>query len=130
MLWNKAEFLPAVAQTQSGPTAGTKRDQAYVYISAWPANGIKAEVSVSSGFVYRRNSIVKLTVGLEEYTLFTATDRAYVADPTTELRLIDAMKKGSAMLVEGIDERGMRTTDLYSLGGLSQTLQAIRQNCG
>ena len=34
------------------------RGPAHVYVSAWPRDGIRAEVSVSSGYAFRKGSTV------------------------------------------------------------------------
>ena len=119
----------AATQPKTSQPAQPQREQAYVYISAWPGDGVKAEVSVASGFAPRKGSTVTLTVGTGNFVLFTAGDRAFVADPTTELKLIDAMKKGASMQVKSVHERGMLVTDTYSLAGLTPTLAALTQGC-
>ena len=120
----------ATTQPKSSQPAATQREQPYLYISAWPREGVKAEVSVAGGFAYRKGSTVTLTIGASNFALFTAGDRAFVADPTAELKLIDAMKKGSSLQVKSLDERGTITTDTYSLAGLTPTLAALTQGCG
>ena len=110
--------------------ATAKRDQAFVYVSAWPKDGVKAEVSVTRGAKFKRGSSVMLIVGDGRFPLFTTQDRAFVANPTAVLKLIDAMKKGSSMVVESIDESGSLVADVYSLTGLTQTMTAITQGCG
>ena len=120
----------ATTQPKSSQPADTRREQPYVYISAWPRDGVRAEVSIVGGVAYRSGSSVTLTIGTNNFVLFTAGDRAFVADPTTELKLIDAMKKGSSMLVKSVYDTGAPVTDSYSLAGLTPTLAAFRQACG
>ena len=120
----------ATTQPRTRVPTGMARDQTYVYISAWPKDGIKAEFSVATGTAVRPGSKVMVIVGEYRYALFTANERAYVADPTAELKLIDAMKKGSSMVIESIDDSGRLVSDIYSLVGLAQTLAAITKGCG
>jgi hypothetical protein len=113
----------------STPEAAARGGQPYLYISAWPKDGVKAEVSIATGYQFRAGSTVTLTIGATSTTLFTTDDRAFVADPTAELKLIDAMKKSSSMLVEGLSAEGRTSADVYTLAGLTPTLAALTQGC-
>lgn len=118
----------AAKPTDSEPKAAN-RAPIYFYISAWPKDGVKSEVSVKLGYPVKKGSDVTLAIGDAAFTLFSKDDRAFVADPTNELKLVEAMKKGSKMTIQGTSERGTATTDTYSLAGISQALQALATNC-
>jgi hypothetical protein len=119
----------ATAQPAKQEPANAKRDPAFVYVSSWPKDGVKAEISVKIGYALRKGSDVTLAVGSSNFKLFANGDRAYVADATEELKLLEAMRKGSTMTVQGTSDRGTSTTDTYSLAGISQALQAVATNC-
>lgn len=109
--------------------AGANRSKMLLYVSAWPKEGVKAEVSVKLGYPIKAGSDVTVTVGDDAFALFPKDDRAFVSDATEELKLIEAMKKGSKLIVQATSERGTATTDTYSLAGLSQALQALAASC-
>jgi invasion protein IalB len=46
-----------------------------------------------------------------------------------ETKLIEAMKTGSTMKIEGTSARGTNTNDLYSLNGLSDALERAAKEC-
>jgi hypothetical protein len=119
----------ATSQPAKQEPANTKRDPAFIYVSSWPKDGVKAEISVKIGYALRKGSDVTLAIGSSNFKLFVHGDRAYVADATEELKLLEAMRKGSTMTVQGTSERGTSTTDTYSLSGISQALQAVATNC-
>jgi len=119
----------ATAQPTKQEPSGAKRNPAFVYVSSWPKDGVKAELSVRVGYPLKGGSDVMLAVGSSSFKLFVHGDRAYVADATEELKLIEAMRRGSMMTVQGTSERGTTTTDTYSLAGISQALQAVTTNC-
>jgi len=118
----------ATKPTESEPK-GANRAPVYFYISAWPKDGVKSEVSIKLGYPIKKGSDVTLTIGDANFTLFGKDDRAFVSDPTNELKLVEAMKKGSKMTVQGTSERGTATIDTYSLSGISQALQALATGC-
>ena len=119
----------AASQPSKQEPANAKRDPAFIYVSSWPKDGVKAEISVKIGYALRKASDVTLAVGSASFKLFVNGDRAYVADATEELKLLETMRKGSTMTVQGVSERGTTTTDTYSLAGISQALAAVATNC-
>lgn len=109
--------------------ANANRATTLLYVSAWPKDGIRSEVSVKLGYPIKAASDVSLSVGKETFKLFPKDERAYVADATEELKLIEALKKGATASVAATSERGTSTTDTYPLNGLSQALQALATTC-
>ena len=114
--------------------AGLQRDPAVLYVSAWPKEGVKSEVSVKLGLPIKKGNDPVLTItgtaisGEAKFKLFVKDDRAFVADATAELKLLEAMKKGSKLTVQAVSERGV-VVDTYSLQGLSAALQALGAGC-
>ncbi len=119
----------AATQPTAKEPAGANRAKTLFYISAWPKEGVKAEISIKLGYRIKTGSDITVMVGNDTFTLFPKEERAYVADATEELKLIEAMKKGSKLTVQAMSERGTSTTDTYSLSGLSQALQALSASC-
>ena len=61
--------------------------------------------------------------------MFTEKEFAFVKDRAAELKLINAMKRGSTMTVKGLSARGTLTTDSYSLSGITAALKRMDQEC-
>jgi invasion protein IalB len=125
----KAKICFVASRPKSQEPKNVTRGPAFFYISAWPKDGVKTEISIKIGYLFKKDSDVTVTVGNASFKLFTQNDRAYVGDPTQELKLIDAMKKGSSLQVQGTSERGTGTTDNYSLSGLAQAIQSLTELC-
>ena len=70
-----------------------------------------------------------MTIGSEKFELFTKEEGAFVEKPETETKLLDAMKTGNTMKIEGKSIRGTATTDVYSLNGLSGALDRAAKEC-
>lgn len=119
------------AATQPTETApkGANRAPIFFYISSWPKDGVKAEISIKLGYVVNKAAPSVLTVNEEAFPLFAEGDRAYIGDATRELKAIEAMKKGSRMTVQSVSAKGTATTDTYSLAGVSQALQKLAASC-
>jgi invasion protein IalB len=52
-----------------------------------------------------------------------------VKNPAEETQFIDALKKGSKLVVKAASIKGNQTTDSYSLAGLSQALDRAHKEC-
>ena len=98
-------------------------------VAAMPSASVKTEISVKVGYPLKKDSEVTVTVGKDAFKLFASSERAFVSDPAQETKLIETMKKGSSMQVQGTSERGTTTTDTYSLTGLAQAMQALAELC-
>ena len=105
------------------------RSVSAIYISAWPKDGIKSEVSIKLGYAAKPDGGAKASVGKETFSLFIKDEHAFVADPTMELKLVEAMKKGSKLVIEATAGDGAPVKDGYSLLGISQAMAAQAQAC-
>lgn len=119
----------AAAQPAEMLPKGANRDSAYFYVSAWPKDGVKSEVSVKLGYPIKSGSPVTVKIGNDSFKLFANEERGFVSDPTEELKLVEAMKKGSSMQVIATSQRGTSTTDSYSLSGITSALQDMADKC-
>ncbi len=104
----------AVSQPKDMSPKGVKRGAVYFYISQWPADKVVNEVSVKMGY----------------FELFTKDEGAFVDKPETETGLIEALRKGGTMKVEGTSVRGTKTSDTYSLSGLGDAIDRVVKECG
>lgn len=125
---NGKTCFAATQPTQKEPAAAN-RAPVVLYVSAWPKEGVKSEISIKLGYKIKSGSDVVVTVGTATFKLFGKDDRAFIADPTQELKLIEEMKKGSKLVVQATSERGTATTDTYTLAGMTQALKSLAQSC-
>ncbi len=123
------KFCFVTSEPKSSEPADTAREAPRLYISAWPAEGIKSEISVRLGFPPKKASEILASVAPASFKLFAADERAYVQDQTQELKLVEAMKKGSKLTVSATTATGTAINDTYSLAGLGQALQELQKTC-
>lgn len=103
-----------------------KRGQPYVLVTA---RGKSDEISVTSGFAYRKDSVTLKVDGKRMGAFFTEGEMAWTVDETDDTATIAAMKKGATLVVSGTSQKGTDAQDSYALSGFSQALQALRGNC-
>jgi invasion protein IalB len=113
--------------TRGGTVAGARHG--HVHVASWPQAGVKAEVSVRAGAALRMGVPAQIAIGSEQFTLFTKQDGAYVDNPIDELKLLEAMKKGSQMTFSAQTEEGGAVSDTFSLSGLAAALAHVTQGC-
>jgi invasion protein IalB len=119
----------AVAQPKEQNPKKIKRGPIYIYVSRWPADGVENEVSIKMGYPFKPRTRVTATVGTEKFDLFTKDEGAFVEKADMETKLVEAMKKGGKLKVEGKSAKGTATTDEYSLNGLGDALDRIAKEC-
>jgi invasion protein IalB len=119
----------AVAKPTDSNPKKIKRGPIFFYISRWPVGNVVNEVSVKMGYPFADGAKVTATIGTAKFELFTKEEGAFVEKPEMETQLVDAMKTGSTMKLEGKSVRGTATSDVYSLDGLSGALDRAAKEC-
>lgn len=105
------------------------RDPTYLFISTRPADKVRNEVSVVIGYPFKPSSDASAEVGSDKFVLQTQSDGAWVKNAAEEERLVEAMRKGADITIQGTSGRGTVSTDRYSLKGVSQALDRVAQEC-
>jgi invasion protein IalB len=109
--------------------AGRPRDQSYAFVSTRPAEKVKNEVSVIVGYPQKAGVEATATIGSTSYVMYTQNDGAWIKNAAEEAQMVDAMRKGSELVVKSESTRGTKTTDTYSLKGLGEALEKVAAEC-
>lgn len=113
--------------------AKAKRGDIYILINDWPSRKVKGEIQISFGYPFKEGTTVTVSVGTLKVDFFTKSEGgdgyAWVADAGDEQKLLNAMRKGARVVVEGTSKRGTKTKDTYSLKGISAVLDMVHQSC-
>ena len=117
---------PASAQTNP---ANRPRDPAYMFVSTRPAENVRNEVSIVAGYPFKPASEASVDIGSAKYAMYTQNDGAWIKNAAEEARMVEAMRRGSEMIVSGESGRGTKSTDRYTLRGLAQALDRVAQEC-
>jgi invasion protein IalB len=106
------------------------RGDIYAIVTHRPADKSYNVVNFVSGYPYKKGQKVVVKIGTTSFNnLFTSNDNAWAPDNETDKKLVDAMKRGERMIVEGVSARGTKTKDTYSLAGFSGAYKAISEKC-
>jgi hypothetical protein len=117
---------PASSQTKP---ANRPRDAVYAFVSSRPAEKVKDEVSIIIGYAFKPASEATAEIGSAKFAMYTQADGAWIKNAAEETRLVEAMRKGSDLVIKGVSGRGTESTDTFSLRGLAQALDRAAQEC-
>lgn len=126
----------ALATPSATTPAGKKlaRDKIYVLISVWPGRGVRDEVQIVPGYLYKEGEPVYAQVGRMRTEFFTRNEgkggSAWVKNIEDEAALVRAMRQGSTLTVTGVSKKGTKTTDTYGLSGIASALERAHRECG
>lgn len=81
-------------------------------------------VNFVSGYKFPDRSAVFVHLADQKFTLFTKDDGAWAIDNNADKTLILAMLAAQQMVVKGESDKGVATTDIYSLKGFADAYQA------
>jgi invasion protein IalB len=109
--------------------AGRNRDGSFLFVSTRPAEKVKNELSAIVGYPQKPGADATATIGSSTYAMYTQNDGAWIKNAAEEAQLIDAMRKGSDLVIKSESARGTKTTDTYSLKGVGQALDKVSEEC-
>ena len=107
-----------------------KRDPSRLFISFWKNENIKNEISVTNGYEFKQKTPVSAKSGKKSYDLFSKGRFAWVVDNKDEAKLIMTMKKASRLMIVGNTDKGVQTTDHYSMMGFTKAYNTAKKSCG
>jgi len=106
-----------------------KRDPSRLFVSFRPAENIKNEVSVTNGYEFKPKAPVAAKSGKRSYSLFSKGRFAWTEDKEEDQKLISTMRKASRLMIVGNSEKGVETTDHYSMMGFTKAYNAAKKDC-
>ena len=124
----KSKTCYALATPKERAPAGLKRDPAYVFIANRPGENVREEVSIIMGFPMKEGG-GRAEIAGSGFDLVAKGANAWIKNQAEEPKFVDALKKGSKLIVKAPSLRGHVTTDSYSLAGLSQALERVEKEC-
>jgi hypothetical protein len=126
----KVCFALSKPKSQKASKDDVKRDPAYMFVATRPTENVRDEISVILGYPLNPRADATAQIGSATYLMFGQNDGVWVKNAAEEPRLVDAMRKGSELIIKSRSSRGTETTDTYSLMGISQALDRVAKECG
>lgn len=127
---NGGKVCYMIAKPDSVQPKGAKRGDIGAFITHRPAEGTKNVFTYMTGYGYKKDKDVVVTIDGKKFNLFTQNDMAWATDAAADTALTEAVKTGNKMVVEGESARGTKTKDTYSLKGSTKAYETITAKCG
>ena len=135
--WNtyKSDAYGGICFVASQPKDSTysqpisSRGPAFFMVSTIPGQNIQTEASTIIGYPFQDASKVIVDVDGRKFTMFTDADSAWLETLSDQPALIEAMRAGRTMTIEGTSRRGTTTKDVYSLSGITAALESASRAC-
>jgi invasion protein IalB len=106
----------------------TKRGEPYILVIRGPDGA--ENVSVTSGYPYKPDADIEVTIGSTAIILFADGEKGWTTLADDDKALVKAMRAGSSLTVRGTSQKGTYSLDSYSLAGVTAALNEIRSSCG
>lgn len=114
---------------RGGKDVKVNRGDIFLMVAVRPGDNVKNEVSFLSGYPFRGDSNVTVSVGSTDYTLFTDEENAWTRSPAEDDKLASAFRRGSTATIKGVSKRGTTTIDTFSLSGFTASLKSAAGRC-
>ncbi len=108
---------------------GVKRGDIYILVTHRPSFGTRDEVSVYVGYPFKKKSEVIANVDGKTFRLFTDEKTAWARDSKTDKKMVQSMRSGNQLIINGVSSRGSKTKDYYSLLGFTSAHNKINRTC-
>ena len=118
-----------VSQPKDSEPKNVRRDKVFFLVQHRPKDKVRSEVSTIIGYKFKSGSMAKVDIDGNELTLFTNGDGAWAESGAVDRKIVAAMKAGKSMVVTGTSSRGTKTTDRYSLSGITAAMNKIDGLC-
>lgn len=108
----------------------SRRGDIYAVVTHRPSEKSFDVVNINAGYDYKADAKVTIKIGAKTFDrMFTSGDKAWAVSEKVDKEIVDAMKRGSRMVVHGTSSKGTQTKDTYSLEGFSSAYRAITNKC-
>ena len=114
--------------TKSSPE-NVRRDPIHFLVPHRTKGKSRNEVNTIIGYPFKKGSLSTLQIDGSKFEMFTNGDGAWLDSKTKDRQVVVAMKRGSKMTIAGTSWRGTKTSDSYSLDGVTAAMDAIDKAC-
>ncbi len=108
----------------------SKRGDIYAVVTHRPAEKSFDVVNFDAGYTFKNGAPFTVKIGHNTVTsFFTDGEKAWTLDGDTDKKMVNLMKGGERMIVDGVSSKGTKTKDTYSLKGFTGAYKAISAKC-
>src|SRR6478609_11426715 len=125
----RSKVCYALSKAETRIPANLKEVEGLLFVSSRPGEGVRNEISFVMNFDLKEDVEHQAIIGNERFVLVAKGQNVWLKNPAEEGRMLDALRKGSALEIKGMSKRGNPTSDKYSLAGLNQIVKRAEDAC-
>jgi hypothetical protein len=111
-------------------TTELKRGEIYLMVTLRPSENTNPVVSYKSGYLFKSGSEALVNAGDKNFRLFTERDQAWARSGSIDRAIVDSLRSGKSLKIEGKAGGGEKSVDVFDLAGSSAAYKAISDACG
>lgn len=115
--------------TKDGRVVAVRRGDILLMTFYRPDAGVDGQVTFTGGYPFASGSTVNVTVGDQEFEMFTEGEWAWPASTADDAKIIAAMKRGTDAVLTAVSSRGTATKDTFSLLGFTAAVEEAEKRC-
>ena len=126
---NKKNYKTCYAISVPITTKGNKIKRAQPYFIVSDLINDADEIMVTSGFVYKENNDIEVSVGSKKFHLFGYKNLGWAYSKNDDIDLIKELQKNDEFLVTSSNKEGKINIDRYSLIGFKKAYFKLKETC-
>ena len=119
----------AVSMPVKKEPGNLNRAEARIFVTFRTKENIQDEVSVTSGYPYKKSEKVNVTINEDNFGFESSDNFAWLTSKDQEIKIVNLMKNKNNAKVMGVSARGNKTTDSYSLLGFTDAYNSAKNKC-
>lgn len=115
--------------TRDGRVVAVRRGDILLMTFYRPGADVSGQVTFTGGYPFASGSTVNVTIGDQEFEMFTEGEWAWPASASDDTKMIAAMKRGTDAVLTARSARGTITKDTFSLLGYTAAVEEAGKRC-
>lgn len=120
---------PARCFAIARPVMANGRSGGFASVATWPERRLRESFYVRLSRERARSAPVTLSIGERRFTLAAGDRDGWAPDAASDRAIVDAMRSGRSMSVEGVGAGGVPFADVYALAGAATAIDAATLAC-
>jgi len=105
-----------------------EKREPYILITRFKNKKVE-EVSIFSGYEYKLNSDIFVSVDGKQYRMFTKDDIAWAKNEEQDKEMIQRILKGQELRIRAESSKGTYSVETYSLKGVTRAYKRMKDLC-
>ena len=115
--------------TKDGRVVAVRRGDILLMTFFRPEAGVNGQVAFTGGYPFASGSTVNVTIGDDQFEMYTEGEWAWPASTSDDAKMIAAMKRGVDAVLTARSSRGTTTKDTFSLLGYTAAVEEAEKRC-